>query len=168
MHIIQNEVGARFSSPAGAIVTISKSAISEMVSAARLKGDWETGGILIGRYSDDLSCALIESATRAPWDSNAGPNWFVRGKFGLRRLLNKNWGGGRYYVGEWHSHPNFDPSPSADDIRAIQRIARDWSYACERPILAIVGGSFTYNPLISVTLGARTGEAQRLRGGASG
>lgn len=144
------------------MVTFSAKAIRDMVTAAaRAKGK-ETGGVLVGRYSSDLSSAWVEKATAAPPDSDAGITWFIRGRFGLDRLFRLSWSAGSHYLGEWHSHPACHPSPSSDDLRAIQKIAEDQSYQCKRPILAIIGGSFEDAPLLSVTLGNRSGRAERL------
>lgn len=159
------EVGARFRSPGGAVVTFSKAAILDMVEAAAQARGNETGGILVGRYSSDLTSAWIESVTTAPGDSAAGPTWFIRGRRGLDRILRRSWSNGRHYLGEWHSHPAHDPSPSRDDLRALTNIARDLSFGCKRPILAISGGSFDRRPLLSVVLGSPGGLAEHLRAG---
>lgn len=144
------------------MVTFSASAIRDMVSAAAAAKGNETGGVLIGRYSSDLSSAWVEKATAAPSDSEAGPTWFIRGRLGLDRLFRRSWSAGSHYLGEWHSHPAYHPSPSSDDLRAIQKIAEDKSYRCQRPILAIIGGSFEDNPLLAVTLGNRSGRPEKL------
>lgn len=158
----QVEIGARFKSAGGAVVTFSASAIREIVAAAAAAKGNETGGVLIGRYSSDLSSAWVENATAAPSDSEAGPTWFIRGRLGLDRLFRRSWSAGSHYLGEWHSHPAYHPSPSSDDLRAIQKIAEDKSYRCQRPILAIIGGSFEDNPLLAVTLGNRSGRPEKL------
>jgi proteasome lid subunit RPN8/RPN11 len=150
------------------VVTFSASAIRDMVAAAASAKGNETGGVLIGRYSSDLVSAWVEKATAAPSDSEAGPTWFIRGRFGLDRLLRLSWPAGSHYLGEWHSHPAYHPSPSSDDLRAIQKIAEDRSYRCQRPILAIIGGSFEDDPLLAVTLGNRSGRAERLADTRSG
>lgn len=157
-----HEIGARFCSSEGAKVKLSKAAIVDMIDIAdRAKGK-ETGGILIGFYSSDLSSAWIEGVTPAPDDSRAGLTWFIRGRLGLKKLLKRRWNDGSHYLGEWHSHPEQSPAPSDDDLRALYNIARDPSYACTRPILAILGGSFRHRPLLSVTLGSSTGPSECL------
>ena len=158
----QVEIGARFKSAGGALVTFSASAIRDMVAAAAAAKGNETGGVLIGRYSSDLSSAWVEKATAAPPDSEASPTWFIRGRLGLDRLLRRSWSAGSHYLGEWHSHPAYHPSPSSDDLYAIQKIAENQSYRCQRPILAIIGGSFEDSPLLAVTLGNRSGRPERL------
>ncbi|WP_425426198.1 Mov34/MPN/PAD-1 family protein [Albimonas pacifica] len=144
------------------MVTFSSNAIRDMVAAATAAKGNETGGVLIGRYSSDFSSAWVEKATAAPSDSEAGPTWFIRGRSGLDWLLRRSWSAGSHYLGEWHSHPAYHPSPSSDDLQAIQKIAEDRSYRCQRPILAIIGGSFEKDPLLAVTLGNRSGRTERL------
>src|ERR1051325_3106003 len=73
----------------------------------------ETGGILLGRYSDDHNCALVTAATSAPADSRSGRTWFVRGVRGLQRTIDRLWTRQHeYYLGEWHFHPGGVPDPS--------------------------------------------------------
>ncbi|WP_423805161.1 Mov34/MPN/PAD-1 family protein [Paracoccus hibiscisoli] len=136
-----------------------------MVQAASIAGGDETGGVLIGRYSDDLTSAWVESVTTAPGDSASGPTWFIRGQRGLSEIFKKNWCDGLHYLGEWHSHPEHCPHPSPDDLRALSRIARSASFGCSRPVLAILGGSFDRGPLLSVSLGSSRGPAELLAPG---
>ena len=41
------------------------------------------------------------------------------------------------YVGEWHSHPNKEASPSATDIHAMKNIALNIQINTKQPILMI-------------------------------
>ena len=100
----------------------------------------ETGGILIGRYSECLDTALVLKVTPAPPDSRAGRTWFYRGTQGLPRLLDEAWQNGLYYIGEWHFHPLTDPTPSETDRWQLRDIARDERYYCAEPLLLIFGG----------------------------
>ncbi|HGK3938641.1 TPA: hypothetical protein ACJ2OG_005083, partial [Klebsiella pneumoniae] len=65
-------------------VVISSSAIEQMVSECLKAGVNETGGILIGSYSEDSSTAMIVESTTRPADSLAGRTTFQRGVRGLR------------------------------------------------------------------------------------
>ena len=101
----------------------------------------ETGGILIGRYSARLDCALVVNTTPAPQDSRSGPTWFERGVTGLQQLLDRSWRSHReHYLGEWHFHPFAPPTPSPDDIQQMLAIARNRSWKCPEPVLLIIGG----------------------------
>ncbi len=101
----------------------------------------ETGGILIGKYTDDLSRAIISLVSGPPSDSKSGRTWFIRGINGLRKLLDKCYkSAGSYYLGEWHFHPFASPSPSTQDIQQMLAIAKDRKYNCPEPIMIILGG----------------------------
>jgi integrative and conjugative element protein (TIGR02256 family) len=100
----------------------------------------ETGGILIGHYSADLRVAHVTSLSSAPSDSVAKRFSFARGVRGLQELLQRVWRQKNYYLGEWHFHPDAEPSPSGIDSDQMQSIASAISYQCPEPVLLIVGG----------------------------
>lgn len=104
-------------------------------------GSVETGGILIGRYSDDLTTAIVLEATSPPTDSKRGRTWFVRGVNGLREILGKRWQAKErtFYIGEWHFHPASSVEPSADDFTQMLKISRAREYNCREPLLLILG-----------------------------
>jgi integrative and conjugative element protein (TIGR02256 family) len=104
-------------------------------------GSSETGGILIGRYSVDLSVAIVREATPPPSDSRRGRSWFVRGVRGLRDLLDTKWRAKErtHYVGEWHFHPVDHVEPSDDDFQQMLEIGRAKQYECKEPLLLIIG-----------------------------
>lgn len=101
----------------------------------------ETGGILMGYYTDDQRTAVVTEATPPPSDSKSGGTWFQRGVAGLQRLLRRRWvqRNRRYYLGEWHFHPALVVEPSGDDIRQMFRISEAETYNCPEPIMLIAG-----------------------------
>jgi len=101
----------------------------------------ETGGIIIGYYSDDSSTATITSMSKPPKDSRAGVSWFERGVHGLNKLLRKVWGLNtpQYYLGEWHYHPAKQIHPSPDDLEQMLAIRKNDDYQCKEPIMIILG-----------------------------
>lgn len=103
-------------------------------------GRSETGGILIGRYSDDLSLAIVCEATPPPSDSRRGRSWFVRGVSGLHDILGEKWRAKKrsYYIGEWHFHPVDHVEPSGDDFEQMLEIGRAREYECKEPLLLIL------------------------------
>jgi integrative and conjugative element protein (TIGR02256 family) len=107
----------------------------------REAGSSETGGILVGRYSDDLSVATVCEATAPPSDSRLGRSWFVRGVNGLRDMLSKRWRAKErtYYLGEWHFHPVKHVEPSSEDFEQMREIGRAKEYDCKEPLLLILG-----------------------------
>jgi integrative and conjugative element protein (TIGR02256 family) len=106
----------------------------------KVAGSNETGGILAGRYSSNLDCAVVHHASAPPNDSRAGRTWFNRGIRGLQSWLDGLWRSRRYYLGEWHYHPGAAPDPSRTDEEQMASIAGSVDYKCPEPILLIIGG----------------------------
>ncbi|MFZ1123847.1 MAG: Mov34/MPN/PAD-1 family protein [Candidatus Baltobacteraceae bacterium] len=100
----------------------------------------ETGGVLIGSYSADLTAAIVTRATAPPSDSRAGATWFERGTAGVDKLLEDAWSKGLHYLGEWHSHPGGEAIASSKDETQMRRIAADKLSRCSTPVLVILGG----------------------------
>lgn len=121
-------------------IEVSTTLLEEMSDLCARAYPKETGGILIGHYSTDLRVAHVTSLSSAPPDSVAKRFSFVRGFQGLQQLLRRVWRQKSYYLGEWHFHPDGEPSPSGTDSDQMQSIASAISYQCPEPVLLIVGG----------------------------
>ena len=133
-------------------VVISSSTIKQMVSECLKAGVNETGGILIGSYSEDSSKAMIVEATTRPTDSLAG-----------RTTFHARWKTGLYYVGEWHFHPGGSPEPSGDDFRSMISIAANPDYQCLEPVMIILGGDPAGSYSLSASVFPRGDAPIRLR-----
>jgi hypothetical protein len=106
----------------------------------------KTGGILIGRYTADNSCACVTEVLPAPPDSSERPDVFTRGIEGLNEILKERWEADdpTYYIGEWHSRPStigseLQVEPSAIDIESMIEFAEDGDFQCPEPMLVIMG-----------------------------
>lgn len=123
-------------------VSLLGNVVEKMVRFCSAAHDLETGGILIGRYSDNRAVAIVEQVTGPPPDSHHYFARFLRGVVGLQELLNRLWRKKekKYYLGEWHYHSLSIPTPSDDDIAQMNHIAASEKYACPEPILLIVAG----------------------------
>lgn len=129
-------------SKAGAVyrITLCSSSLKQIIDECFRAGANETGGILIGTYSEDGFTAIINEATARPADSISGRTTFQRGAKGLKNLLRQRWETGQYYVGEWHFHPGGTPEPSSDDHASMKNIAANPHYQCQEPVMIILGG----------------------------
>ena len=97
----------------------------------------ESGGVLIGHLEDDV--LVIDKA------SNGGPN-AVHEEFYFRADPNyvdmfidmeiANSDGELRYIGEWHTHPQIDPTPSDLDLQSLYDISESSRDFC---ILLIIG-----------------------------
>ncbi|WP_414732281.1 Mov34/MPN/PAD-1 family protein [Acetobacterium carbinolicum] len=123
-------------------IEIDKNLLNDIICECKKASDDETGGILIGKYSEDRRKAIIKSISRAPKDSKSGKMSFKRGVKGLINLLDKKWDeSGEYYLGEWHFHPNNSAQPSRVDVRQMKELAINKKLKCPEPILLVVGGN---------------------------
>lgn len=139
-------------------VTIHRSAYRAMVRMAILHHPREVGTSLVGRYSNDGFRAEVLSIAPLTADSIGTRNSFVRGIQGLRQFYKRlvwRFHGQRYYVGEWHSHPDSAPHSSGIDDANQTLISRDKSANCSEVILIIVGGDFARKPELRINVYSR-------------
>jgi hypothetical protein len=104
-------------------------------------GAFETGGILVGHYTNDNSTAFVTEALLPPKDSSRSTNWFHRGVAGLKGVLAMRWKSEfrTFYIGEWHYHPSRVVKPSVDDMAQMHAINADPLFQCREPVMIIVG-----------------------------
>ncbi|MCK4624704.1 MAG: Mov34/MPN/PAD-1 family protein [Phycisphaerae bacterium] len=102
-------------------------------------GGLETGGILVGRYTEDRRCAEVTRISGLPADSRAGRRWLIRGVKGLLSWLQDLWVRDReYYLGEWHFHPSGDLASSDTDRSSMRTVMKSQRCQCPEPVLVIV------------------------------
>lgn len=102
----------------------------------------EAGGILMGyRRADHLH--IVDATVPGPRDTGTRVS-FRRDDLSHQRQASVQWrdsNGYLDYLGEWHTHPEINPSPSGTDRRAWQEIvARRPSDVFVFAILGIDGG----------------------------
>lgn len=113
----------------------------------------ETGGILIGKYTEDMRKAIVTVVGDPPSDSSSGSTWFIRGIKGLKLKLKNYWLQEElYYLGEWHYHPYSSPQPSRVDHDYMKSVCSNKKMNCKTPILVILGGDPFLKPEVSVTV----------------
>jgi len=111
---------------------------AKLTAALYKYGDFEIGGILIGRKTGVDNFEIVDASI-----SDEGKRFsfmsFIRGTKKSQRLLKQHFQKGTgYYIGEWHSHPRFSLNPSLADIRTMMGILHDPSYGVSFVILLIV------------------------------
>jgi integrative and conjugative element protein (TIGR02256 family) len=139
-------------------VVLTAAVVERIISECVDARSNETGGILAGTYSPDKRSAVITHMSGPPRDSRRGRSWLVRGVVGLKEWLLELWSRKvAYYIGEWHFHPDNDPTPSPDDVAQLQAIALSPQYRCPEPVLVILGGDLRGKWKLSVSVFERNG-----------
>lgn len=122
-------------------VKVADQKLQQIQNLCKKSYPYETGGILIGKYSEDLKWAEITDITEAPVNSKRTQRSFVRSTYGIITKLKSAWRMQQYYLGEWHYHPNASPQPSGLDLKTMFDLSKDKELHCPEPILLIIGGN---------------------------
>lgn len=88
----------------------------------------ESGGILLGRLIIGREDIVIDEVTTPMTGDQRSRFAFVRSSFHHQSILNDKWRfshGTCNYLGEWHTHAEPTPKPSARDIKS-------WQSQCQR------------------------------------
>jgi integrative and conjugative element protein (TIGR02256 family) len=134
-------------------VELSAEVVQAMAEQGRAALPLETGGFLVGFYSDDGATARVTQILAATSDSIAGRRDLVMGTEGIAEKLGELWRATprRYYLGTWHTHPGGSSTPSETDDATMIEEARSKTAECPEAILVIVGGDLAA-PEISVSV----------------
>ena len=104
--------------------------------------DPEAGGMLLGRLVAECDDVVIDEVTEPTTSDQRGRFFFMRSKKHAQQRVNEAWEESkstRIYLGEWHTHPEIDPSPSSKDLKNWHRIARVAQYEQAFLLFIIVG-----------------------------
>lgn len=119
-------------------ITFSAAAVEHMLANRQLRtGDTEAGGQLFARLSGGR--IDIEVATGPRLADRRSRFYFAPSRIHERREIRDLHRRGLHYVGDWHTHPQRVPVPSAVDVQNIRDIfiRSDHSYA--GILLVIIG-----------------------------
>jgi integrative and conjugative element protein (TIGR02256 family) len=115
-------------------------ALDRLFVYAERKDRPEKGGILLGRvFKDHDEITNLAGPSRS---DIANFFSFLRKKEPAQKCINRAWnssGGYTVYLGEWHTHPGYDPSPSKQDKNMISDVLRNTQMELEYLYL-IIGG----------------------------
>lgn len=99
----------------------------------------EAGGQLFARFEAEKMKIL--RATEPTSKSRRGRTFFWPSRREEQREIESLYAQGLHYVGDWHSHPEPYPEPSADDIEKIQGIYAKSKHDLNCILMLIVGTS---------------------------
>lgn len=121
----------------------------------RRAGRREIGGILLGEHVGDEAFRLVDVTVQRSGGSSAH---FVRDPAQHQPQLDSFFAKTsehftRYnYLGEWHSHPSFEPLPSAKDIATMQTIVEHEEVGANFAVLIIARIGFIGRVQLSACL----------------
>ncbi len=120
-------------------LTIADELLHKMYLSVKVHYPNEFGGLLIGFYNDDNK-NLVISDILLPNVFKSTPVFFERQTDDLQKNLQDFYNStpAKFYVGEWHSHPNGGTMPSSRDIKAMIKIQNDTNISVEKPVLSIL------------------------------
>lgn len=107
---------------------VARPVIERLERELRRAGRKEVGGLLMGEHVRDELFRLVELSVQRSGGTNA---CFIRRPDDHKEQLEKFFAetGNDFsrfnYMGEWHSHPSFEPLPSDTDIRTMQSMVED-------------------------------------------
>jgi integrative and conjugative element protein (TIGR02256 family) len=140
-------------------VRIPDEVLDAMRKVAASASPRETGGTLVGHYSEDRLTAFVTRALEAKTGARRQRTRFYRPPDdvdGQLARIYEETGGITHYLGEWHSPPGATPTPSPTDLSTLRGLARSRSVASDTPIMIILGGDFGATTL-SCTLAEDSG-----------
>ena len=125
-HVIKSDNHFEFTFQGIGRLVIPRSSYEALLPFRQIGNRMETGGILAGScYSTD-TWVLSHVMQPSPRDK-AGRTWHKRDRRDAQKFVNKVFrksGGLVNYVGEWHTHPEPHPQPSACDYQMIHDLLR--------------------------------------------
>lgn len=152
-----------FTRSGGARIEIATPAVEKLLACRQLEeAAAEAGGVLLGRYILDTDDVVVDDITRPCADDVRDRFSFKRSAPAHQAAIDDAWtstAGRIHYLGEWHTHPQPDPTPSRTDIRDWKRRLRKDRFDADFLLFVIAGLE-----LISVWEGHRgSQEIRKLR-----
>lgn len=126
----------------GRRIKLTAEVVSRMQSYAQHAGGaLEAGGILLGRYLCDSDDIVVDDITVPLPGDKRGRCFFHRLQKTHQQVITQAWqasNGTRTYLGEWHTHPEAQPTPSCVDTADWRRKLHQDQYF-DRLFFFIVG-----------------------------
>lgn len=140
-------------------VIVEKQCIDSILKLAQGNNPNEIGSSVVGSYENEGFLATIKDIVPIPKDSVFSRFFFRRGQRGLKEYYKKLYydsKGCTYYIGEWHSHPYGDPTPSGKDDKTFYGICNNLKINCPECISLIIGNDLINKPQLGLYVYSRT------------
>ena len=112
------------------------------VHVQRSRSSSEAGGILLGRLLLEHDDVVVDEVTVPGAQDRGSRCSFFRAQEPAQKVVNDAWArseGSINYLGEWHTHPEDDPQPSAHDRQDWSRLVTSQRYEQDGLFFVIVG-----------------------------
>lgn len=133
----------QFLRPNGGILKIGAKALGQIDNQLqRRQRDCEAGGVLLGRIVVERPDFLVDVVTEPTNRDKRTRTDFYRAEQPTQERIVTAWKvsrGERNYLGEWHTHPENDPTPSQVDKSNWRRLARTAQFEQDVLFFVIAG-----------------------------
>ena len=124
--------------PGGPTLTLTAAALATMVSHRQLKPkDKESGGQLFAEFKPG-DTVVVKATGPSPLDKRLRC-LFVPSLLRQRREIEALYKQGKHFVGDWHTHPEPIPTPSADDIKSMLDCFNKSRHELKAFLMVIIG-----------------------------
>ncbi len=139
----QNSSAELYRNKEGGIVKLNADVVERLLSFRQLAPDaLESGGILIGRFIKDSFDIIADEITGPlPGDVQTRTT-FYRDAAEHQKVIYQRWeesAGTQCYLGEWHTHAESHPTPSAIDFDSWRKRLENDQMESEVSFFVIVG-----------------------------
>lgn len=122
----------------GQVIVLTDQVISRFERHRQVKTDIpEAGGQLFAQFEGNV--VKVECATGPRISDRRSRTTFIPNRIAERREIKRNFKSRLHYVGDWHTHPEPNPSPSQTDIRSFREMYRKSRHRLESFLMVIVG-----------------------------
>jgi integrative and conjugative element protein (TIGR02256 family) len=115
----------------GGSVYFAASAVDKLMDSRQLQASSaETGGVMLGRLIVGTADIVVDEVIGPLAEDRRSRFTFFRPKKQTQQIVDQAWYsscGTKIYLGDWHTHPEDIPNPSAQDLR-------NWKQICEAAV----------------------------------
>lgn len=128
-------------------VCLTELVVDTVLAHRQLKrSSTEAGGVLLGRLYPRSGDVVVEAVTTPTKADRRSRFSFFRAKRPAQNAVQEAWcrtAGEQNYLGEWHTHPEDDPTPSPIDLSDWARLCNTAVFEQEALFFVIVGRKYT-------------------------
>jgi integrative and conjugative element protein (TIGR02256 family) len=113
------------------------SALEAFSNCRQMRGEPEGGGLLFAQFEFPTIRILV--VTRPHRTDGRWMTLFVPNRILQRRTIKNKFKKGYHFIGEWHTHPEQNPTPSGLDLKSMREAFLKSNHELNYFIMVIVG-----------------------------